>query len=198
MRSRSVNETLDIDWDLNFAGVPPIGSELRETLRERWVRFHSLPNSNRYPDNEGGYAELLGRHNMVLAELTNPLESVKLITAGYSDHAEPVRSYPKLPTIDPNAKFWRTVVDDVTDQGDGPDYWHFYLSEWTFRPGVFDPLIRSIADEEVANVLIAASDLRWVLHPYDGGMDVIAPSVEERVRLRDRHSNWCSHRADGL
>jgi hypothetical protein len=187
-----------IDWDFIFPSVPPIGSELRTAFRERWVRFHSLPDSKRYPENADDYAELLARHNTVLAELAHSLESVKLITAGYSDDAEPIRSYSALLTIDPTAKFWRTVIDDGIDQGDGPDFCHFYLSEWTFSPGIFDPLIRFIAEEDIANVLIAASDLRWVLHPYDGGMDVIAPSIEERESLRDTHSNWCSSRADGL
>ena len=36
---------------------------------QRWVRFHSLPGSKRYADDEEEYAELMCRHLAVLAEL---------------------------------------------------------------------------------------------------------------------------------
>jgi hypothetical protein len=46
--------------------------------------------------------------------------------------------------------------------------------------------------------MVVAHDCRWLLHPYDGGMDVIAESPAARNRLRSRHKAWLSHRADGL
>ena len=50
----------------------------------------------------------------------------------------------------------------------------------------------------MANVLVADPDRRWVLHPYDGGMDVIAESPEARGLLRARYAAWLSAFADGL
>ena len=63
-----------------------------------------------------------------------------------------------------------------------PSYWHVFASEREWRPGIFDPLVRLIADDVVANVMIVAPDCGWLLHPYDGGMDVIAESQAERDR----------------
>lgn len=38
-------------------------------MHDRWVRFHSLPGSQRYPGSADEYAEILDRHVTVLGEL---------------------------------------------------------------------------------------------------------------------------------
>ena len=47
-------------------------------------------------------------------------------------------------------------------------------------------------------MLVADVALRWLFHPYDGGMDVIAPSVQQRDHLAARFRTWSSDRPDGL
>ena len=49
-----------------------------------------------------------------------------------------------------------------------------------------------------SGVIVTDVALRWLFHPYDGGMDVIAPSVRERDRLAARFHTWLSDRPDGL
>jgi hypothetical protein len=46
--------------------------------------------------------------------------------------------------------------------------------------------------------MIVANDCRWLLHPYDGGMDVILESKDARDLLKARHPEWLSARQDGL
>ena len=58
--------------------------------------------------------------------------------------------------------------------------------------------MRSAADDTIANVMIVHPDCRWVLHPYDGGMDVIAESPSDRDWLRTAYKDWLSAQADGL
>jgi hypothetical protein len=86
----------------------------------------------------------------------------------------------------------------VDDGFDEPTYWHLFASTWNWLPGAFDPLVRLIADDAVANVLVVAPDCRWVLHPYDGGMDVISESPEVRQLLRAKYAPWLSTKMDGL
>jgi hypothetical protein len=187
------------DWDRCFPNCEPIGYRLRETFRQRWVRFRSLPGSKRYPEGEDEYAEVLARHNTILGELTSPGGQVVLVTTGYSESPEPTRSYPEVMAFDPGATPWRTVaMHNVTSEFDDPSYWHLFASVREWRPGVFDPLVRLVADDAVANVLVVALDCRWLLHPYDGGMDVIAETPVARQRLRGRYSAWLSARRDGL
>lgn len=63
---------------------------------------------------------------------------------------------------------------------------------------MFDSIVRLIVDELITNVMIVEPDCRWLLHPYDGGMDVIAESPSARDKLKAAHSDWLSARTDGL
>jgi hypothetical protein len=166
---------------------------------DRWVRFHSLPGSKRYPEDEAEYTEVLRRHNCVLGELVRPGDQVVLLTTGYSESPEPTRSYPELLRLDPGAEPWRTVAMHRVDGAfSEPSFWHVFASAWDWHPGVFDPLVRLVADSVVANVMIMAPECCWLLHPYDGGMDVIADSPAARDRLKAAYGGWLSPRPDGL
>ncbi len=188
------------EWDRRFSGCRPVGWELRSAFPDRWVRFHSLPGSVRYPENEGDVAEILKRHNVILGELTRSGEKVVLLTACYSKDPAPIRSGAELAKLDPNASPWRTIAWHGLDSDPEaePYYWHVFASAWEWRRGVFDELIRLVAVDVVADVLIVSQDCRWLIHPYDGGMDAIVETVDARDRLATRHSPWRSPRPDGL
>ena len=51
-------------------GALVVGWVLRGVVPERWVRFHSLPESKRYAESEDEEAEVLRRHLTLLDELT--------------------------------------------------------------------------------------------------------------------------------
>ena len=166
---------------------------------ERWVRFHSLPVSKRYPENDAEHAEVLARHNAILGELIHPGAHVVLVTTGYSGSSVPMRSYPEVIAYDPGAVSWRTVAMHRVDEGfEEPSYWHLFASVREWWPGEFDPLVRLVAEDAIANVLVVAPDCRWALHPYDGGTDVISESPDARRLLRAKHVAWLSARGDGL
>ncbi len=79
-----------------------------------------------------------------------------------------------------------------------PSFWHVFASSCEWQPGLFDPILRLVADDVLANVIFVNPDCRWLLHPYDGGIDVIAESSSARDRIKARHADWLSLRADGL
>ena len=187
-------------WRHQFPGCEPVGHRLREAFPDRWVRFHSLPGSKRYPEDEDEYATVLDRHNSILGELTGPGRGVVLLTTGASASPEPVRPDPELRELDPAARPWRSVAMHELEGEDfeAPTYWHVFASEWAWRPGQFDAVVRLVADWVVVNVMVVEPDCRWLLHPYDGGMDVIVDSSTTRSRLRAAHRDWLSPRADGL
>lgn len=186
-------------WDHWYPDCPPVGYLLRTAFPKRWVRFHSLPESKRYPEDESEYAEVLRRHNTILGELARPGEQVVLLTTGYSETPVPVRSYPELSELIPDLVSWRTVaMHELEDDLSRPNYWHSFISEHTWRSGFFDPIVRLVANDCVANVLMIAPDCRWTLHPYDGGMDVILDTKESRDRLRAKHRAWLSAHPKGL
>ena len=93
---------------------------------------------------------------------------------------------------------WSTIQPDPDDEPDFPVYWHLFASRRPWQPGDLDDPLRAVADNELSNVIIGPSDLRWLYHPYDGGADVILPSPTDRDELRNRHSEWLSRHPAGL
>jgi hypothetical protein len=187
------------DWQRWFPNCDPIAHCLRVAFPDRWVRFHSLPGSKRYPEDEAEYATAFERHNRILGELARPGQTVVLLSTGYSQSPEPIRSQPEWQVLDPGAVSWWTVAMHETDADFAdPSYWHVFASTREWRPRVFDPLVRLVADDVLRNVMVVAPDCRWLLHPYAGGMDVIAESQTARDRFKAGYAGWLSARPDGL
>ncbi|MFH9554158.1 hypothetical protein [Streptomyces sp. NPDC017435] len=61
-----------------------------------------------------------------------------------------------------------------------------------------DGLLRAVADDALAEVFIADTELRRIRHPYDGGADVILATAAERDRARHRHTDWLPSHPVGL
>lgn len=187
------------DWQQQFPECEPVAHWLRTALPDRWVRFHSLPGSKRYPEDESEYATVLDRHNHILGELIGSEQKVVLLTTEYSESPQPAQLQSELRTLILDARPWRTVAMHMMDRDfDAPNYWHVFASVWEWQAGLFDPIIRLVADEVASNVMLVSPDCRWLVHPYDGGMDVIAESSVARHRLKLAHSDWLSQKQDGL
>jgi hypothetical protein len=193
-------------WQEQWPGVLPIGHHLRYARRDRWVRFHSLPGSKRYAGNARERGEVLRRHRMVLHELSGGDRGthVLLLTMGWTREARPPRpaAVARQLRLDRDTRprggtWWQSVVEDDSD----PDvrFWtHVFVEHRTLDDARLRGVLRRVADDEMADVVIAPPDLRWLYHPYDGGADVIAPTPAERDALRARHPDWLSHHPSGL
>jgi hypothetical protein len=192
-------------WLKTFQDIPPISSDFKYKFADRWVRFHSLPNSKRYAESEEEYSIILKRHNIILNELIRN-KCVLLFTVCYSSHKKP-RRYNKFleqqniffDKFDPHGKFWRTVpIHELDHDPDNPNYWHIYVSAWNWEIGVFDQIFRLIADNILSDVFLASPDDSWLYHPYDGGGDVIMPSELERDELKAKYKQWLPQEASDL
>jgi hypothetical protein len=183
-------------WEQRWPGCPKVPYLLRR-LQDRWVRFHTLPGSKRYPETEAEYEIILARHRTILTELIiSP--TVLVVTPAYSDQPTPpeVGRSAETTAVHPAATYWSSVR--LSDEPDWPSWIHLYVSQTPWVPGGLDPLLRHVADDVIANVLITDAALRWLYHPYDGGMDVILPTTAERDSLRRRHPEWLSAHPAGL
>ncbi|MEW2127429.1 hypothetical protein AB0891_27340 [Streptomyces sp. NPDC007259] len=183
-------------WREKWQAEPTGAHELRAERAERWVRFHSLPNSQRYPQNEAEYKVVLERHNTVLDELFTGRD-VCVITTGWSDPGDPaVRSDDAL-RLHPGSELWTSSPTDEPD----PEYRicvYSYISCIRWRPTCLDPLLRSVADDVSTGVIIADMNLAQLYHPYDGGADVILADSAGRDAMRERHRGWLSKHPQGL
>lgn len=187
---------LTAHWQQQWPGVRPVGHELPSNVPDRWVRFHSLPYSKRYADAPSEYATLLDRHHAVLADLvaTSADKTLVAMTCSWSQDSRPRRRSAELERAAPQAALWKSVVEDDPDN---PAWLHLYVT-WHHTTSELNRLLKLVADDVTAGVIIADEQLTWLYHPYDGGADVIAPSVEMRDALRDTYSNWLSAHPRGL
>jgi hypothetical protein len=195
VRPDLVPEELAALWRARRGACPPLAHRFRAAFPDRWVRFHSLPGSKRYPESEAEYAVLLNRHNTVLDELFAGAD-VFVVTMDWSDASEPGVVPAERQSLAPDAVRWWSQPDH--DDPEPDSHWHLYADRGPWTYGGVDALLRAVADERLAEVFLADTGLERLYHPYDGGADVILPTPEERDRLRDHHRDWLPVNASGL
>ncbi|CAN5368396.1 hypothetical protein BH09PAT4_BH09PAT4_05500 [soil metagenome] len=185
-------ENLNSEWNNKYPGYRPVAEELRNYFPDRWIRFHSLAGSERYPQTDDDYATILNRNNALLEEL-EPGASIVVVISAWIDSTN---ARPNLKEM-PEAIYWQTL-DPVSDESNTQGFRQLYAARLPWKSGALNELLRSVADDQTAGVIIAPDDLRWLYHPYDGGVDIIVGSEAERNELKDRHQEWLSPRPDGL
>lgn len=151
----------------------PLGTDLRIAYPGEWVRFYTLPSGERIATTDGQRDEQIHRYVTVLGELSG---LAVVLTVGWYGMQE----------VDIPATLWREVPGDPTIQ--------VYASAVDTADDLV-PLLRQVALDEAHDVIIGPADLRWMLHPYDGGMDVVG---DYPITLAERFREWLSPRADGL
>lgn len=190
-----MNETLTNFWN-SFVGeeVPPIAHELKSTFSERWVRFHSLPESKRYPETKGEYEEVLFRHNTVIEELAGVPSSLFVVVPEYSELSIPGGPERDLDGLFPGLEYWATI-DQNEECG---VYWHLHAAKIEYKGSEFNRIFRKVANNEAGNILIVSPAANFVFHPYDGGGDFILSSLQERDILKGKYKKWLSANPEGL
>lgn len=190
-------EELTKFWGAEFEDFVPEAYNLKHKFRNRWVRFHSLPESKRYPENEYEYLEVLRRHNVLLQKLCGNESRLFVVVPEYSEESAPAQPETKLQELFSTGKHWWTLHQHEAD-ANYESYWHLHASEVKFTGDELDSLFRMVANDEVGNVLIVCPGTRIVYHPYDGGADVVLASTQERDRLKEQLREWLSSHPDGL
>ncbi len=189
-------EELTRRWRQSWPECPPLGQVLRHRVPDRWVRFHTLPSGRRFPTTAAEYQEVLHRYNTVLADLVDESRSaaIYLVTVEYGSGDLAAGTEPIHVGLHRGAVAWMRAADPAD-----PDLaYQLHVSRESFTPGGLDGLLRYVAEDRTSDVVIADDALCWLFCPYDGGMDVIAPSIGQRDRLAERFAPWLSERADGL
>lgn len=183
-------------WKDAVGATPPLGSDLRAALPERWVRFHYLPDGERIAGTADQRNEVLRRYRDMLQALDAPAEEHLLVTTCGWARTGPAPRPPDLAELLP-ATHWRDVPPTKPDDLLTSVYATSIAAD-VDDPALADFLLLWAADNRTADAIIAPPSCAWLFHPYDGGMDVIARDPTERHRLADRFAEWLSPRPDGL
>ncbi|WP_326943699.1 hypothetical protein OG439_27470 [Amycolatopsis sp. NBC_01307] len=184
-------------WRRQWPGCPPLADHLKRAYDDRWLRFHSLPGSKRYPDTDSEYDIVLHRYNTVLDELFHG-QDVRIVTTDWSDASEPPALSAQHRLWNPGAHHWMSVrTDEEETDPDFITHTHLYTSRKPWRPGLVDGLLRAAADEATVGVMIASLSFDRIHHPYDGGADVLLPTTGEREIFKHSHADWLSEHPSG-
>ncbi len=197
---RALNFTMIADlanfWEREFDSFPPEAHNLKHEFKDRWVRFHSLPESKRYPENEQEYLEVLHRHNTVLHELVGK-SHVFVVLPEYSESKEPAKPKSELTAIVPSTEPW--CLPEQHEEGDDYElYWHLHVSEINFTGSELNSLFRLVAIDKAGNIMIINPSKGVVFHPYDGGADIVVASTKQRDQLKEKYHEWLSPHPEGF
>lgn len=191
-------ESLAELWQRRRPSGPPVAHTLRSGYHDRWVRFHSLPESKRHPESEEEYGIVLHRYNTVLDELFAGTD-VFVVTMDWSYTPDGPAGRPSpRETLHPGSVRWWTEPDLEDDDPDLHTYTCLYADRRPWTPGCVDELLRAVADEAIVEVFFCDTELRRIHAPYDGGADVVLATTAERDRLRERHADWLSGHRCGM
>ena len=179
------------NWNILFPSCQPIVYLMRQAFAERWVRFHSLPESQRYPTCDLEFQTLLNRHNEVISSLIGSGDEVIVLISTHSESA----TLPVAASHQSNDVLWKTV--ESTDD-DYTSYLHIFAARHPWISGKLDALFRQTALDKMRNLMVCEPNCEWVFGPYDGGMDVFLKSSIERDALKSRFQHWLSAHKNGL
>lgn len=178
-------------WNSEFKGFTPEAHNLKHEYKNRWVRFHTLPESKRYPENEDEYLEVFRRHNTVLHELCGGKGKVLVVLPEYSESKVPTKPESDLSRLFSVTETWCSLGQH--EEGDDYElYWHLHVSEVEFTGSELNDLFRLVANNEAGNIMIISPAKGFVFHPYDGGADILLASTEQRNLLKEKYFEWLS------
>jgi hypothetical protein len=156
-----------------------------EANDDRWVRFHSLPESKQSPEDGDERFELLHRHFTALRELVEEFGHADLIVIMQDwDANDMFGGWTKthVPGSWPWAS-WRDPEDE-----DGTPFTFYWVAPMTSIDDLGDLFLLVASD--IGNATITDHELNWLYIPYSGGADVVLPSTLARDEIRDRHPDW--------
>jgi hypothetical protein len=175
-------------WYQKWPTQPPLAPGVPVVFgadEDRWVRFHSLPESKQFPDTEGETLELLNRHFTALRELSERygLGELQVILCDWNTN-DLAGGWTKEHA--PGSWPWVSWKDPDDDPKAPPA---FYWVTPMASLGELRDLLLFVANEG-GNATITDREVTWLYAPYAGGADVFFPSAEDRNDFRNRHLDW--------
>lgn len=180
-------------WVSTFGEVAPVGHVLRRQLQERWTRFHSLPESKRYPEEAAEFDELMARHLSVTNGLFTKGEEIYV----YRSHLGEEKLRGRYKHQVAGRQLGDLMFKLPTGIPEEDDLYRVRALKTTWVPDFFNALTKQVANWEESGITFVSPSTRNIYCPYDGGMDVFAFSASLDT-LEGRHQTWMSRREDKL
>lgn len=188
-------------WQQHFSECLPVSYLFRDCLAERWFRFHSLPESKRYAENETEVTELLRRQNTVLLDVIGTNDDCVLVSGNHSSSSPLVEQCPALSLFEFQdfVTLSKQDFDPIDLEPDEePVYLSLFCGTHKLTRGSLDEVLLCVADWKIVNFFVVSCERERIFAPYDGGVDVILKDAEERDEFKAKYKSWLSSHPEGL
>jgi hypothetical protein len=191
-------------WQRNYPDCPPVSYLFKWRLADCWFRFHNLPESKRYAENDAERDELLNRQNAVLLDVIGEGEGCVLVAGDYSESPGILINGSRCPVL---AEYITQTLPSLSKQeydpeplgeGEIPIYLRLACGAHTLQKGSIDQILLCAADDQIRNFFVISFERSRIFAPYDGGVDVVLRDAAERDAFKSKYANWLSERPDGL
>lgn len=174
------------DWQHRYGDAPPLGWVMRERFRPRWFRVHTLPGGKRYATTEAERGEVRRRQNELIADVLGEGAVCWFIFGYYGEEAHlPGDVAGELRAMGP------VGLTSVGPRDAGlVETYPLLVARLTWGAGALDRVLAAVADDVLETPLLVSADLRRVVAPYDGGVDVIVETPARRAELARRYGRW--------
>ena len=187
-------------WKQHFPDCPPVSYLFKQRLADRWFRFHSLPESKRYPDNEIEVAQLLARQSTVLLDVIGIGECC--LVSGHYSSSPPIEEQCSTLNEFKFQKFLRlpqqNFEPDELELDEELIYLELFCGTHQLEYGSLDAVLLCVANWQIINFFVVNCDRQRIFAPYDGGVDVILKNSEERDEFKAKYQDWLSSHPQGL
>lgn len=180
--------SFDQEWGKFHGEVPPLAFVLREVAGKPWVRFHALPNSDRYPTNRVERREVRKRTIVLGDEFLGEGAPCWLVQCRIEEYEKPYWK-PLSAQLDPQLRY-RDTEDDF--------HWLASALPVIWDAKEFNDLLVEVSNDRTGPTLWFSRKTGKVFAPYDGGFDLFPTTEAEVVELKQRHSEWLSPELSGL
>lgn len=182
-------------WTKHYGSTLPLGYLLRKEHREKWTRFHSLPDSQRYPHGLKDFREIVRRASVIVSRLYNQASDLWLIASYDKEYFNEIGDEPtlfrKYNLKSSGERTGNFIYDDEQTT--------FIFCSSAFGnklPNLYRIFLEAAVDREMA--ILFDQNTGRVFAPYDGGFDLFDPEQEILDNLEREFGGWMSGRPDKL
>jgi hypothetical protein len=188
----------DSFWKRNYSGIPPRGEFLRKAFfKTRWFRIHSFDDGHRGVLAKRQRKQLLKRHNQLINEWLKEGQPYVLLLGCFDSELQGFRGQTFKDALSISTdKNWKDCALQLHKLEEGELY-HTFIVEKIWTQGSLDNLLLKVATEELELLLIIRKQ-KCIIAPYEGGIDVIVRSEQQREFFRNRYKDWLSTHPLGL
>lgn len=158
------------EWLKHWNYADFVADNLKFLYPDNWLRFYTLTEGKRYAETAKEEAVIQQSYLDIITRTLH--EEVYLLTCKFGDQD----AYQDNP-----GQLKLTAIP--IDASDGQtSYRHVFLSVVARDGQDLKKILQLVAEDEMAGVILTDATFQWLLHPYDGGIDVIGKS---KVALKD-------------